>query len=194
MSGTVAEPQHQGDLHLRLRRREPAAGHGRQDAEHRAALVARRRDRSPTPRTAAAAPNIFISHIFQGTLDEVTKGDQVGENWLPAWSPDGTRLAFSSTRDGNPEIYVVNRDGSNLRRLTNHPGIDITPTWSPDRDADRVHVRSHRHAADLRGRRRRAEPGQADLRRLLRPADLVAGAVQRDRVTRRAAGPDSTSD
>ena len=40
-------------------------------------------------------------------------------------------LAFTSTRDGNPEIYVVNRDGSNVRRLTNHPGIDTTPTWSP---------------------------------------------------------------
>jgi TolB protein len=83
---------------------------------------------------------IFISNIFQGTLDEVTrapkdaeaaKGERVGENWLPAWSPDGTRLAFTSTRDGNPEIYVANRDGSDLRRLTNHPGIDITPTWSP---------------------------------------------------------------
>jgi TolB protein len=29
------------------------------------------------------------------------------------------------------ELYVVNRDGSNLRRLTNHPASDITPTWSP---------------------------------------------------------------
>jgi len=74
---------------------------------------------------------IFISNIFQGTLEEVTKGVNVGENWLPAWSPDGTKLAFSTTRDGNPEIYVVNRDGSGLRRLTNNPSIDITPTWSP---------------------------------------------------------------
>jgi TolB protein len=74
---------------------------------------------------------IFISNIFQGTLEEVTKGVNVGENWLPAWSPDGTRVAFTSTRNGNPEIYVANRDGSGLRRLTNNPGIDITPTWSP---------------------------------------------------------------
>jgi TolB protein len=36
-----------------------------------------------------------------------------------------------STRDGNPEIYVMNRDGSNVRRLTNHPAGDATPTWSP---------------------------------------------------------------
>jgi TolB protein len=73
--------------------------------------------------------NIFISNIFQGTLEDLTK--DVGESWLPAWSPDGTRVAFSSTRDGNPEIYIANRDGSNVRRLTNHPNIDTSPTWAP---------------------------------------------------------------
>jgi TolB protein len=36
-----------------------------------------------------------------------------------------------SNRDGNPEIYVVNKDGTGLRRLTNHPENDVTPTWSP---------------------------------------------------------------
>jgi TolB protein len=40
-------------------------------------------------------------------------------------------MAFMSNRDGNPEIYVMNRDGSNVRRLTNHPAGDSTPTWSP---------------------------------------------------------------
>jgi TolB protein len=74
-------------------------------------------------------PNIFVSHIYEGTLEEVTKGP--GENWLAAWSPDGTRFAFTSTRDGNSQIYVANRDGSNVRRLTNDKAYDITPTWSP---------------------------------------------------------------
>jgi TolB protein len=76
-------------------------------------------------------PNIFVSNIYDGTLDELTKGAEVGENYLPAFSPDGTRIAFSSTRAGNSEIYVANRDGSNPRRLTNSPAIDTTPTWSP---------------------------------------------------------------
>jgi len=75
-------------------------------------------------------PNIFVSHIYDGTLDELTKS--AAENYLPAWSPDGTRIAFSSTRDGNSEIYVATRDGANVRRLTNHPAIDTTPTWSPN--------------------------------------------------------------
>ncbi len=74
-------------------------------------------------------PNIFVSHIYDGTLDEITKN--AGENYLPAWSPDGTRIAFSSTRDGHAQIYVANRDGSNVRRLTNDTALDTTPTWSP---------------------------------------------------------------
>jgi TolB protein len=75
-------------------------------------------------------PQIFVSHIYEGTLDEVTKVP--GENWTPAWSPDGTRIAFASSRDGNSEIYVANRDGTNVRRITNNPAIDISPTWSPN--------------------------------------------------------------
>jgi TolB protein len=76
------------------------------------------------------APQIFISNIYQGTLEELTKGTS-GQNWLAAWSPDGTRVAFGSTRDGNNEIYIANRDGSNVRRLTNNAAIDTSPTWAP---------------------------------------------------------------
>jgi len=74
--------------------------------------------------------NIFISNIFQATLEELTKN--AGENWLPAWSPDGKRIAFSSTRSGgSAQLYVMDRDGSNVRRLTNDRWINTTPTWAP---------------------------------------------------------------
>jgi TolB protein len=43
----------------------------------------------------------------------------------------GGRLLFSSTRDANSEIYSANTDGSDLRRLTNHSGIDVSPTCGP---------------------------------------------------------------
>jgi len=49
-----------------------------------------------------------------------------------ACSPDGTRIAFVSGRDGNAEIYVMNADGSGLRNLTNNPASDGGPAWSPD--------------------------------------------------------------
>lgn len=47
-------------------------------------------------------------------------------------SPDGTRIAFRSMRDGNPELYVADIDGSNVQRITEHPERDIRPQWSPD--------------------------------------------------------------
>lgn len=75
------------------------------------------------------SPDIYISNIYQGTLENPMKGQ--AQNWLSAWSPDGTRIAFTSNRDGNPELYLVNRDGSGLRRLTTHPSVDTTPTWAP---------------------------------------------------------------
>lgn len=50
----------------------------------------------------------------------------------PCWSPDGKRIAFTSTRHGNQELYVVNADGKNLQRLTSDPAIDAHPAWSPD--------------------------------------------------------------
>ena len=50
----------------------------------------------------------------------------------PVWSHDGSKIAFTSDRDGNREIYVMNADGSGQKRLTTNPGIDENPSWSPD--------------------------------------------------------------
>ena len=74
-------------------------------------------------------PDILISNIYVGTLEEPAKG--IGQNFLPVFSPDGKQIAFMSNRDGNSELYVMNRDGSGVRRLTDNPAIDSTPTWSP---------------------------------------------------------------
>ena len=42
------------------------------------------------------------------------------------------QIAFVSERDWNTEIYVMDADGNNLRNLTNNPGSDESPSWSPD--------------------------------------------------------------
>jgi len=49
----------------------------------------------------------------------------------PAWSPNGRSIAFTTTRDGNSEVYVMNPDGSGQRRLTRDPAEDSFPVWSP---------------------------------------------------------------
>jgi TolB protein len=50
----------------------------------------------------------------------------------PAWSPDGTRIVFSSDRSGDRELYVVSADGGDVTQLTASPDFDGQPTWSPD--------------------------------------------------------------
>jgi len=77
----------------------------------------------------SGVPDILISNIYAGTLENPTKG--VGQNFLPVFSPDGKQIVFFSNRDGNNELYVMNRDGSNVNRLTNNPANETTPTWSP---------------------------------------------------------------
>ena len=54
------------------------------------------------------------------------------DDLLPAWSPDGRHIAFVSTRDGNPEIYLMDSDGDHPRRLTDDPAGDWRPAWLPD--------------------------------------------------------------
>jgi Tol biopolymer transport system component len=51
-------------------------------------------------------------------------------NELPEWSPDGSKIAFRSSRGSG--IWVMNADGSGQRRLTENPRGDSFPTWSPD--------------------------------------------------------------
>jgi Tol biopolymer transport system component len=59
----------------------------------------------------------------------------VGEgrvDWDPTISPDGQHIAWSSLRDLNLEVYVMDADGDNRQRLTNHFPFDWYPAWSPD--------------------------------------------------------------
>ncbi len=47
-------------------------------------------------------------------------------NYWPSWSPDGKRIAFTSNRDGNYEIYLMNADGSEQRNLTRNKARTTT--------------------------------------------------------------------
>ena len=58
--------------------------------------------------------------------------NDLATDWHPDFSPDGTRIVFSSNRDGKSEIYVMNTDGTGIRRLTNNSTDDDCPAWSHD--------------------------------------------------------------
>jgi Tol biopolymer transport system component len=75
-----------------------------------------------------------LAAVVQGAGDEaiVNLSRHTAADWQPAWSPDGMRVAFSSYRDGNWEIYAVRADGTDMARLTNDPATDFSPSWSPD--------------------------------------------------------------
>jgi len=55
-----------------------------------------------------------------------------GSNSAPAWSPDGKQLAVVLSKDGPSQIYLMNPDGSNVRRITHSGAIDTEPFYSPD--------------------------------------------------------------
>ena len=109
-------------------------------------------DRTPTAASSASRPlldftadqaipgDITIAfvrgHDIYGTRDDgtglVNLTDHPAADNQPAWSPDGSKLAFRSNRDGDPEIYVMAADGRGITRLTFHSGLDGEPAWSPD--------------------------------------------------------------
>jgi serine/threonine protein kinase/Tol biopolymer transport system component/Tfp pilus assembly protein PilF len=76
--------------------------------------------------------HIFILRTDGSELRDLT--DDTFRHFWPRWSPDGKRIAFSSRRSGNYEIWAINRDGSGLQQLTRDhasPGAHYSP-WSPD--------------------------------------------------------------
>jgi Tol biopolymer transport system component len=75
-------------------------------------------------------PKIYVMNADGSGLRKLTTGPHADSR--PAWSPDGSRIAFARAGDSSScGIYVMNADGSGLTRLTSGCG-DITPTWSPD--------------------------------------------------------------
>jgi Tol biopolymer transport system component len=73
---------------------------------------------------------IFVIDVDGSNLKMLTSTSDAQNRW-PTWSPDGKKIAFMSTRNGNWDIYIMNADGSNVTRLTDHPEHDMCPSWSP---------------------------------------------------------------
>jgi len=76
-------------------------------------------------------PILFVQNL-SASKQPAPVANYRGSNSAPAWSPDGKQLAAVLTRDGTSQIYLMNADGGNLRRLTNSSAIDTEPFFTPD--------------------------------------------------------------
>lgn len=77
----------------------------------------------------------FVTNIYAMLPDgsHLTQLTNSGQDYDPAYSPDGTKIAFDSYRDGLDEIWVMNADGSGQTKLTSDSqGDNASPVWSPD--------------------------------------------------------------
>jgi Tol biopolymer transport system component len=85
------------------------------------AIAAKRKDRD----------DLVILDVKRGREDARI---HVGLNGLqtPQWSPDGQQLVFAGFSNGFTDLFIINRDGTGLRRLTNDKFADLHPAWSPD--------------------------------------------------------------
>lgn len=86
-----------------------------------------------TSRMNSNAINIFTMKPDGTDITQLTFGNE-SSSWDADWSPDGTQIVFQSHRDDSleAEVYLMNADGSSVRRLTNNDVADEAPAWSPD--------------------------------------------------------------
>ena len=73
---------------------------------------------------------IFLVDRLTGQIRQLTHDS--ASDQFPVLSPDGTQVAFISSRDRNSEIYVVDIASGTLHNLSSHPALDLMPAWSPD--------------------------------------------------------------
>ena len=99
-------------------------------------------------------------------------------NVQPVYSPDRTRLVFSSNRSGSYDLFVMDADGRNLSRITTDSGNESEPRWTPD--GSRIVYTSHDRPADFPRSAASGLAGQDDRSVISAPGGNQSPAVSRD--------------
>ena len=87
----------------------------------------------------------FVGYDEQGASEGVYIGspdatgftrltNETGRAEWPSWTPDGTKIAFASNRNGNMDIWIMNQDGSDQTLFVDSPASESEPAWSPVRN------------------------------------------------------------
>ena len=76
-------------------------------------------------------PKIYLLDLAEARVTQLTF-DASYRDERPVWSPDGRRIAFSSTRSGSYDLWVMSADGSDPVQVTDHAAPDQDPSWAPD--------------------------------------------------------------
>ena len=85
-----------------------------------------------TRRILSAIIILLAAFALSGCFPGMMSQQQQSVKTDPMYSPDGLKIAFISTHDGDPEIFVMNANGTGLRKLTDNTAVDAAPSWSPD--------------------------------------------------------------
>jgi len=127
--------QSRGNLNLKLVIREAATGKDAVFDPGGGFAGVRRPTFHPSgERVAFGIPSVSghdIASVGRDGKDRKTLTTGGINNW-PAYSPDGKRIAFSSSRDGSFDLFVMDASGANVKRVLKLGGMQMRPSWSPD--------------------------------------------------------------
>lgn len=74
---------------------------------------------------------LYITDLRQDKTTQAVSRRK-GLNMGPAWSSDGEKMVLTLSKDGNPDLFLLDRKGEIIEKLTERSGINVSPAWSPD--------------------------------------------------------------
>ena len=93
---------------------------------------------------------IHVINVQDPPIPALALNNKLTDGWDPAWHPAGTHIAYTAQRNReNGDIYIMDANGGQETRLTDHPELDSQPAWHPS--GNWIAYRSHRNPPDIMG-------------------------------------------